>query len=88
MDHLGTLDIHITRENTAVTAAFYVDNKETEALFSRNIELLKDRINEQGFAFNASLNPKEKDMDIVKDFINAGETSIGSMQRYSFDLRA
>ncbi|MCR4604678.1 MAG: flagellar hook-length control protein FliK [Eubacterium sp.] len=88
MDHLGTLDIHITKENTAVTAAFYVDKKETEALFSKNMEMLKDRINEQGFAFNASLNPKEKDVDIVKDFINAGETSIGSMQRYNFDLRA
>ena len=87
MDHLGTLDIHITRENTAVTAAFYMDNPATEALFKRNIDMLKDRINEQGFAFNASMNPKEKDVDIVKDFIST-EAPVGSMQRYNFDLRA
>ena len=87
MDHLGTLDIHITRENTAVTAAFYTDNKDTEALFARNMDMLKDAINEQGFAFQGTTNPKEKDMDIVKDFLSA-EAPVGDMKRYSFDLRA
>ena len=87
MDHLGTLDIHITRENTAVTAAFYTDRKDTEALFSKNMEMLKDAINEQGFAFQGTMNPKEKDVDIVKDFL-ASEAPVGDMKRYSFDLRA
>lgn len=87
MDHLGTLDIHITRENTAVTAAFYTDRPDTEALFSRNMEMLKDAINEQGFAFQGTMNPKEKDVDIVKDFL-ASEAPVGDMKRYSFDLRA
>ena len=87
MDHLGTLDIHITRENTAVTAAFYTDRADTEALFSKNMEMLKDAINEQGFAFQGTMNPKEKDVDIVKDFL-ASEAPVGDMKRYSFDLRA
>ncbi len=87
MDHLGTLDIHITRENTAVTAAFYTDRPDTEALFSKNMEMLKDAINEQGFAFQGTMNPKEKDVDIVKDFL-ASEAPVGDMKRYSFDLRA
>ena len=87
MDHLGTLDIHITRENTAVTAAFYTDNEKTSALFSRNMDMLKDAINEQGFAFQGTMNLKEKDVDIVKDFLGA-EAPVGDMKRYSFDLRA
>ncbi len=87
MDHLGTLDIHITRENTAVTAAFYTDKQETEALFSRNMDMLRDAINEQGFAFQGTMNPKEKDVDIVKDFLSS-EAPVGDMKRYSFDLRA
>ena len=87
MDHLGTLDIHITKENTAVTAAFYTDNEKTEALFKRNMDMLKDAINEQGFAFQSTMNPKEKDVDIVKDFIGA-DAPVGDMKRYSFDLRA
>lgn len=87
MDHLGTLDIHITRENTAVTAAFYTDRADTEALFSKNMEMLKDAINEQGFAFQGTMNPKEKDVNIVKDFL-ASEAPVGDMKRYSFDLRA
>ncbi|MBQ7200853.1 MAG: flagellar hook-length control protein FliK [Eubacterium sp.] len=87
MDHLGTLDIHITKENTAVTAAFYTDNDKTSALFSRNMDMLKDAINEQGFAFQGTMNPKEMDVDIVKDFLGA-EAPVGDMKRYSFDLRA
>ena len=87
MDHLGTLDIHITKENTAVTAAFYTDSDKTSALFSRNMDMLKDAINEQGFAFQGTMNPKEKDVDIVKDFLSS-EAPVGDMKRYSFDLRA
>ncbi|MBR6228801.1 MAG: flagellar hook-length control protein FliK [Eubacterium sp.] len=87
MDHLGTLDIHITKENTAVTAAFYTDNHSTEALLGKNMDMLKDAINEQGFAFQATTNPKEKDFDIVKDFLGS-EAPVGDMKRYSFDLRA
>ena len=70
-----------------MTAAFYTDRKETEALFSRNMDMLKDAINEQGFAFQGTMNPKEKEMDIVKDFLSA-EAPVGDMKRYSFDLRA
>ena len=87
LEHLGTLDIHITKENTAVTAAFYTDNKSTEGLFRKNMDMLKDAINEQGFAFQGTMNPKEKDVDVVKDFL-AAEAPVGDMKRYSFDLRA
>lgn len=87
MDHLGTLDIRIEKENTAVSANFFVSSKETRDLLERNIELLNDAINEQGYAFTAELSMKEKDIDVVKDFIGA-DAPIGDMKRYNFDLRA
>lgn len=87
MDHLGTLDIHISKENTAVTTKFYVSTEDTLHLLERNINLLHDAINEQGYAFSSELMMKQKDVDIVKDFVSA-EAPVGDMKRYNFDLRA
>lgn len=87
MEALGTLDIQIARENTAVSAHFFVSKKPTKDLLERNIELLSDAINRQGYAFHSELSMKEKEMDVVKDFIGA-EAPVGDFKRYNFDLRA
>lgn len=87
MDHLGTLDIQISKENTAVSLRFFVSTEETLHLLDRNMELLSDAINEQGYACNSQLSMKEKDVDVVNDFISQ-EAPVGDMKRYNFDLRA
>ncbi|MCH5264271.1 MAG: flagellar hook-length control protein FliK [Lachnospiraceae bacterium] len=88
MEHLGTLDIQIARENSAVSARFFVASKETKELLERNMELLSDAINHQGYAFSSELSLKEKDVDIVNDFIAAEAPPVGDLKRYNFDLRA
>lgn len=88
MEHLGTLDIQIARENTAVSARFFVSSKETKNLLERNMELLSDAINKQGYAFSPELSLKEKDVDIVNDFIASEAPPVGDLKRYNFDLRA
>ena len=87
MDHLGTLDIQISKENTAVSANFFVSSDQTKNLLEKNIELLSDAINEQGYAFSSELALKEKDVDVVNDFIGA-DAPVGNITRYNFDLRA
>ena len=87
MEHLGTLDIHIAKENTAVTTKFFVSTEETLHLLERNIQLLNDAMNEQGYAFSSDLSLKEKEIDIVNDFVST-EAPVGNIKRYNFDLRA
>lgn len=87
MDHLGELDIHIKKDNSYIETKFFVEDKKTRRLLETNIELLRDAINEQGYSFTSEFSTKEKDIDIVKDFI-AQDKPIGDMKRYSFDLRA
>ena len=87
MDSLGTLDVHITKENTAVTTKFFVSSEDTLHLLERNIEILTDAINAQGYSFHSELAIKEKDVDVVNDFVSA-ETPVGDIKRYNFDLRA
>lgn len=87
MDHLGSLDIHIIRENTSITTKFFVDEKDTLQLLEKNINLLQDALNEQGFSFSSEFSMKEKDFNLVNDFMNA-EAPVGTIARYNFDLRA
>ena len=87
MEHLGELDIHIKKDNSYIETKFFVEDKKTRRLLETNIELLRDAMNEQGYSFTSEFSTKDKDIDIVKDFI-AQDKPIGDMKRYSFDLRA
>ena len=87
MDHLGTLDIHIKKENTSVSAKFYVADPSVQNLLSNNLELLKDAINQQGLTFTSECLMKEKEFDVVNDFIGQ-DKPVGTLTRYNFDLRA
>lgn len=87
MDYLGSLDIHITRENTAVSTKFFVSSEQTLHLLERNIELLQDAINNQGYAFHSEFAVKNQKTNVVKDFVST-EAPVGDIKRYNFDLRA
>lgn len=87
LDSLGTLDIHVDKENTAISAHFYVERKEAGDLMEKNAELLTDALNRIGYALHTKFSLKEKEIDIVKDFITT-EAPVGDFKRYNFDLRA
>lgn len=87
MDHLGPLDIHITKERTNITAKFFVSKDDALRLLEKNAGLLKDALNEQGYSFSSEFAEKKKDIDLVHDFIET-EAPVGNITRYNFDLRA
>lgn len=89
MDSLGTLDIHITKDHTNISTQFYVAKDSARKLLEKNAELLRDAINEQGYSFTSEFLAKEKDIDLVQDFMEQESASpVGNMKRYNFDLRA
>lgn len=87
MESLGTLDIHITKEHTNISTKFYVAKDSAKKLLEKNAALLKDAINEKGYSFTSEFLSKEKDIDLVHDFMEE-EAPVGNMTRYNFDLRA
>lgn len=87
MDSLGTLDIHITKENTTVTTQFFVDSQKTSQLLQRNIEILADAIQLQGYSFHSDFSLRGKEADLISDFTKS-EVPVGDIKRYNFDLRA
>lgn len=89
MDYLGTLDIHITKDHTNISAKFFVEKDSARKLLEKNTDLLKDAINEQGYSFTSEFANKEKNVDIVHDFIEQDSPApVGNLKRYNFDLRA
>ena len=89
MDSLGTLDIHITKDHTNISTQFYTTKEAARKLLEKNVELLKDAINEQGYSFTSEFLAKEKDIDLVHDFIEKDSPAPpAAVKRYNFDLRA
>ncbi len=89
MDSLGTLDIHITKDHTSISTQFYTAKETARKLLEKNVELLKDAINEQGYSFTSEFLAKEKDIDLVHDFIEKDSPAPpAAVKRYNFDLRA
>ena len=89
MDSLGTLDIHITKDHTNISTQFYTAKEAARKLLEKNVELLKDAINEQGYSFTSEFLAKEKDIDLVHDFIEKDSPAPpAAVKRYNFDLRA
>ncbi len=87
MEHLGPLDIHLTLRQNEVISKFYCNDKETKKLFTNHINQLSYQLEEKGYSITSEFLIRQKEVDIVKDFMEQEQTS-ASLKRYTFDIRA
>lgn len=87
MDHLGSMDIHVTLNYNQILAKFYLETDDSIQLVNEHIDELGELLIRKGFLVHSEILKKEKEIDIVKDFIEK-EPQISSLKRYSFDIRA
>lgn len=86
MDALGPTDIHLTLLQQNVTARFYLNESDAEALVSEQLPSLTEALQKKGYSLNASVMHREKEPDIVADFLEDGDAT--PMKRFRFDIRA
>lgn len=86
MDALGPTDIHLTLLQQNVTARFYLNESDAEALVSEQLPSLTEALQKKGYSLNASVMHREKEPDIVSDFLEDGDAT--PMKRFRFDIRA
>lgn len=86
MDALGPTDIHLTLLQQNVTARFYLNESDAEALVSEQLPSLTEALQKKGYSLNASVMHREKEPDIVSDFLEGGDAT--PMKRFRFDIRA
>lgn len=87
MEKLGPMDIHLSLHNNQVVSKFYVEDRAIKDIFSSHIEELTEALNKKGFSISTEFSIREKEVDIVKDFIEKDVPS-SSLKRYTFDIRA
>lgn len=86
MDFLGPTDVHLTLLQQNVAAKFYLTEKTAQALVTEDLPLLTAALQKKGYTLNAQVMQREKEPDIVNDFMEGGEAV--SMKRFRFDIRA
>ncbi len=86
MDALGPTDIHLSLLQQSVTAKFYLNETDAENLVSEQLPSLTDALRKKGYSLNASVMHREKEPDIVSDFLADGDAV--PMKRFRFDIRA
>lgn len=87
MDYLGSLNVDVKLKNRTITANFCLNDEKSKKLLENNLSLLNDALLEKGYLCNSTVSKLEKEVDIVKDFIEP-EPATQGISRYSFDLRA
>lgn len=87
MEHLGPLDIHIDLHNINIVSKFYINDEDTTNLILSNMPLLEAALEKKGYTFNAEVLIREKDTDIVEEFMKQ-EKNTSPVHRYNFDIRA
>lgn len=86
MENLGPTDVHLSLFAQNVNATFYLSDDEALTVVQNELPSLAESLLQKGYSLNASALRREKDPDIVKDFL-AGSEGV-SMKRFRFDIRA
>lgn len=87
MEYLGALDVRLELRGKKVDATFYLEQKKDILMFSEHLYQLEEVLKEKGFSLFTKIQEKEKETDIVKDFISS-DSKADTMKRYNFDIRA
>ena len=86
MDALGPTDIHLSMLQQNVTARFYLNETDAKNLVAEQLPSLTEALRKKGYSLNASVMHREKEPDIVTDFMQ--DESTLAMKRFRFDIRA
>lgn len=90
LDHFGTTDVSIKMrpKTKEVSTNFYLDDDEAYRLIAQNMPILEDRLTRKGYHCTMTVTKGEKDVHFVDDFLKKDQRSVGTLHRYSFDVRA
>ena len=87
MDHLGSVDVHVSLQNQKVSTKFYLQDDQALDLIARNISVLNKRLEDRGYTMNAEFINKEENTTVMDEILKQGK-NISALAGYSFDARA
>lgn len=87
MEHLGSVDVHVSMKENKVATKFYLQDDSALDLIADNIEMLNSRLNKRGYEMNASFIQKEQNRPVIEEILEQ-DRNISVLSGYSFDARA
>ena len=87
MEHLGSVDVHVTLNNQKVSTKFYLKDDSALDLIAQNISILNKRLEERGYSMNAEFINREENTTVMDEILKQGK-NVSVLAGYSFDARA
>lgn len=88
MEYLGSVDVHVSLNETKVATQFYLQDDSALDLIAENIDMLNERLEKRGYSMRASFIHREDESETVMEEILKQEKNISLISGYSFDVRA
>ena len=87
MEHLGSVDVHVSLTGQNVSTKFYLADDEALDLIADNIDLLNKRLEKRGYSMSAEFIQREDETNVMEEIIKQ-DKNISVLSGYSFDARA
>ncbi|HKL79744.1 MAG TPA: flagellar hook-length control protein FliK [Mobilitalea sp.] len=87
MAELGPINIHMNMDLNKIQATFYIGDSTAGRIIAEHLPELSSSLMDKGYHLQARVDRSEPKNDFVEDILEQ-EPSDGSVQRYTFDIRA
>lgn len=88
LDHLGSTDISVKMRNKKVDTKFFMADDAAFDLIEKNLPVLQAKLENMGYNVSLSVDGGKEPVNFVEDFLKQDTAKVGTITRYSFDMRA
>lgn len=88
MEQLGSTDVAVRMQNRSVRTNFYLEDDASYDLVEKHLEVLNKRLKSKGYQSSITVTHEKKDISFKENIVKKGKATVGSLHRYSFDVRA
>lgn len=88
MEQLGSTDVSVRMQNRSVRTNFYLEDDASYDLVEKHLEVLNKRLKSKGYQSSITVTHEKKDISFEENIVKKGKATVGSLHRYSFDVRA
>ena len=88
MEQLGSTDVSVRMQNRSVRTNFYLEDDASYDLVEKHLEVLNKRLKSKVYQSSITVTHEKKDISFKENIVKKGKATVGSLHRYSFDVRA
>ena len=87
LNHLGSTDVSVKMLHKNVKTNFYFADDESYSLVKMFLPQLEEKLAKKGYNCTFTIHNEEKTVSFVDDFLRKDQPQVGTLHRYSFDVK-